>query len=219
MPLMSRRAFACAGLATAAGCLLSACAGGDQNAPAATTSAAASPATSSAPDAPYAKGIHHATISVESFGDIQLELNATIAPVTVANFAQLAEEKFYDGLTFHRIVKGFVIQGGDPTGTGRGGSSKSIVGEFEANGHANTISHTRGTISMARSQDYDSASSQFFICVADAPNLDGSYAAFGHVTSGMEVVDAIVDAAKPQDSNGTIAPEDQPRISSVRMVD
>ena len=147
------------------------------------------------------------------------ELDADVAPVTVANFAKLAGEGFYDGLTFHRIIEGFMVQGGDPNGNGTGGSDEKIVGEFSDNGHPNSISHVRGTISMARSQAYNSASSQFFIMQADTPSLDGQYAAFGHVTEGMDVVDAMCEAARPTDNNGTIAAADQPRIASVKMDD
>ena len=131
----------------------------------------------------------------------------------------LANAGFYDGLTFHRIIDGFMIQGGDPNGNGSGGSGNNIVGEFEANGYTNNIAHTKGVISMARAQDPNSASSQFFIMVADAPHLDGQYAAFGHVTSGQDVVDKIAADAKPLDDNGTIAAEDQPVIKSVKIID
>ncbi len=158
----------------------------------------------------------YADITIEGYGTVTVELDASAAPVTVDNFITLAESGFYDGLTFHRIIDGFMMQGGDPEGTGLGGSEKTIVGEFSANGHDNPLSHTRGTISMARSsQDYDSASSQFFIVQSDSPNLDGQYAAFGHVTSGMEYVDQICEDAEPTDNNGSIAPEDQPVITSV----
>ena len=167
----------------------------------------------------YSQGTHHATIEVADFGTIEVELYATNAPVTVANFAKLASDGFYDGLTFHRIIKGFMIQGGDPNGDGTGGSSTKIVGEFEQNGHANPIKHERGTISMARANDPDSASSQFFIMHETTESLDGLYAAFGHVTSGMDVVDAICDAVTPLDNNGTIAASEQPKIASIRMVD
>lgn len=124
-------------------------------------------------------------------GIIELELDATAAPETVENFISLAKSGFYDGLIFHRVIRDFMIQGGDPTGSGMGGSDHNIRGEFSANGHPNPISHTRGVISMARAQDPNSASSQFFIVHADAKYLDGSYAAFGHVISGMDVVDRI----------------------------
>ena len=139
----------------------------------------------------FSSGIHHATIEVKDFGTIKLELNANNTPITVSNFAQLASDGFYDGLTFHRIIKGFMIQGGDPLGNGTGGSSRNIKGEFIDNGIVNAIQHKRGVISMARSSDMDSASSQFFIMHEDAPHLDGSYAAFGKVIEGIEVVDKV----------------------------
>ena len=160
-------------------------------------------------------GIYHANIVVENYGTITLELDGEVAPETVENFVALAEDGFYDGLTFHRIIQGFMIQGGDPKGNGTGGSEHKITGEFSANGIENTISHTRGTISMARSKNYNSASSQFFIVQADSTYLDGNYAAFGRVTSGMEVVDQICADASPLDKNGTIAPDAQPVIRSV----
>ena len=124
---------------------------------------------------------------------IEIELDEKNAPKTVANFEKLVKEGFYDGLTFHRIIPGFMIQGGDPQGTGMGGAKDNIVGEFKLNGIANNLKHTRGVISMARSSDPNSASSQFFIMHADAPHLDGSYAAFGKVVSGMEEVDRIAN--------------------------
>lgn len=130
-------------------------------------------------------------IEMENGNTIQLELDEEQAPVTCANFRKLVSEHFYDGLTFHRIIPGFMIQGGDPRGDGTGGSDKQITGEFAANGHPNSISHVRGVISMARAQNPDSASSQFFIMHADGTYLDGQYAAFGHVVSGMDTVDEI----------------------------
>jgi peptidyl-prolyl cis-trans isomerase B (cyclophilin B) len=130
-------------------------------------------------------------ITMENGGVITVELDPEAAPITVANFLKLVDEEFYDGLTFHRIIPDFMIQGGDPLGTGTGGSDEEIKGEFSANDHDNPISHKRGVISMARSQAFDSASSQFFITNTDAEFLDGNYAAFGTVTSGMEVVDEI----------------------------
>lgn len=132
-------------------------------------------------------------IEMENGGIIKLELYPDIAPITCANFVKLAKDGFYDGLIFHRVIKDFMIQGGDPTGTGMGGADENIKGEFAANGVENSISHERGVISMARSQRYDSASSQFFICHADAKYLDGQYAAFGKVTEGMDVVDEIAE--------------------------
>ena len=128
-------------------------------------------------------------------GVITLELDATAAPITVANFEKLVKEGFYDGLIFHRVIAGFMIQGGDPTGTGMGGSEEEIKGEFAMNGVNNPIRHERGVISMARTQVPDSASSQFFICHADAFFLDGQYAAFGKVVDGIEVVDKIANVA------------------------
>ncbi|MBQ9328540.1 MAG: peptidylprolyl isomerase [Solobacterium sp.] len=122
---------------------------------------------------------------------IKIELDHEAAPITAANFEKLVKEGFYDGLTFHRIISGFMIQGGDPLGNGTGGSKETIKGEFASNGIANPIKHVRGVISMARAMDPDSASSQFFIMHADAPYLDGNYAAFGHVVEGLEAVDEI----------------------------
>lgn len=132
-----------------------------------------------------------AEIKMANGGVIKLELYPETAPLTVENFKKLASMGFYDGLIFHRVIEGFMIQGGDPTGTGMGGSDENIKGEFSANGVNNTLSHERGVISMARAQAFNSASSQFFICHEDAKFLDGQYAAFGKVTEGMEVVDAI----------------------------
>lgn len=131
------------------------------------------------------------TIEMENGKKIKLELYPEEAPITVENFLELVKNHFYDGLTFHRVISGFMIQGGDPLGTGFGGSDKRIKGEFLANGVNNRIKHVRGVISMARSQNPNSASSQFFIMHADAPHLDGQYAAFGKVVEGIEVVDEI----------------------------
>ncbi len=169
---------------------------------------------------PYLKGKHHVEIEVKDYGTIALELDADTAPISVTNFIELAKSGFYDGLTFHRIIDGFMIQGGDPKGNGTGGSENPIKGEFEANGVKNGISHKRGVISMARrSNDYNSASSQFFIMHKDKDYLDGAYAAFGHVTSGMEVVDAIAENTPVLDDNGTVAKKDQPVITAVRVID
>lgn len=165
------------------------------------------------------KGKHHAKIKVKDYGTIEVELDGDTAPITVANFIKLVNEKFYDGLTFHRIMSGFMIQGGDPLGNGTGGSDETIKGEFSSNGVENNISHKRGVISMARSSDPDSASSQFFIMHQDSTYLDGEYAAFGKVTKGMSVVDKICEDATPTDGNGTIEKADQPVIESIRMVD
>lgn len=140
-------------------------------------------------------------IDVKSFGTIMVELDKEAAPKTVANFEKLVSEGFYDGLTFHRIIKGFMIQGGDPKGNGTGDSKVKIPGEFKSNGWDNPISHKRGVISMARTQDPNSASCQFFIVHEDSTFLDGDYAAFGHVTEGMDVVDAIASVdTYPDDS-------------------
>ena len=164
-------------------------------------------------------GTHHAEIEVKDYGTIEVELDADSAPVTVTNFVKLAQDGFYDGLTFHRIIEGFMIQGGDPNGDGTGGSDENIKGEFSNNGVENNISHTRGTISMARAQDPDSGSSQFFIVQADSTFLDGDYAGFGHVTEGMDIVDKICEDAKPTDDNGTISKEEQPVIEKVTIID
>ncbi|MFQ6805168.1 MAG: peptidylprolyl isomerase [Lachnospiraceae bacterium] len=172
-----------------------------------------------ASDGELLSGIHHAEIQVEDYGTIKVELDADTAPITVTNFVNLANEGFYDGLTFHRIISGFMIQGGDPNGDGTGGSEETITGEFSSNGVENDISHERGVISMARAQDPDSASSQFFIMHQDTTSLDGEYAAFGHVTEGMEVVDAICEDTPVQDGNGTVLPEDQPVITSIEVTD
>ena len=160
-----------------------------------------------------------AVITVKDYGEIRVQLAPEAAPITVDNFVSLAEAGFYDGLTFHRIISGFMIQGGDPLGTGTGGSDKTIQGEFRENGIENPISHKRGTISMARSRDMDSASSQFFICHEDSPHLDGAYAGFGQVISGMDVVDAICRDTEVEDSNGTVRKENQPVIQSVVIED
>ena len=130
-------------------------------------------------------------ITMENGKTIRIELDAEAAPITVENFTKLVKQGFYDGLTFHRIIPGFMIQGGCPEGTGMGGPGYGIKGEFAANGFDNPIRHTRGVISMARSMDPNSAGSQFFIMHQDAPHLDGQYAAFGHVVEGMDVVDEI----------------------------
>ncbi len=160
---------------------------------------------------------HYADVEIEDYGTVTLALDRSIAPATVDNFVKLAESGFYDGLTFHRIMDGFMIQGGDPNGDGTGGSEETIKGEFSENGVENPISHVRGAVSMARSQDMDSASSQFFIVQADSTFLDGSYAGFGFVTEGMDVVDRISGEAKPTDNNGTIPKDQQPVIKSITI--
>ena len=176
--------------------------------------------TNNKKDVELMSGLHHVVISVKDLGDIKVELDANMAPITVTNFLKLVNDKFYDGLTFHRIMKGFMIQGGDPTGTGYGGSDEQIKGEFISNGVNNTISHVRGTISMARAKAYDTASSQFFIVQSDSTYLDGDYAGFGHVTEGIEVVDKVVDAVQGKaGKNGEVEAKDQPVITSITQID
>ena len=183
------------------------------------TSDGAADTADTSKDGELLTGLHHVTIDVQDYGTISLELDADTAPISVTNFINLANEGFYDGLTFHRIISGFMIQGGDPNGNGTGGSEKTIKGEFSANGVENDTSHVRGVISMARANDPDSGSSQFFIVHEDSTFLDGQYAAFGHVTDGMDVVDAICEAVPVQDNNGTVAAADQPVITAVTVVD
>lgn len=166
-----------------------------------------------------AKGTHHAEINIKDYGVIKVELNGDVAPITVANFINLANSHFYDGLTFHRIIDGFMMQGGDPLGNGTGGSENTIKGEFSQNGVENNLSHTRGAISMARSTDMDSASSQFFIVQSDSTYLDGQYACFGYVTDGMDIVDEICKNAVTTDSNGSVSAENQPIINSITITD
>ena len=227
---ITRRSFVWLALAAAsfslAACGSSSSAGGEEGT--STSASSSSPSSDASPDADatdqptgtYASGVHHATIEVTGYGTISVALNADVAPITVSNFAGLVEQGFYNGLTFHRVVRDFMIQGGDPNGDGTGGSGTTIKGEFSANGVKNDIAHVRGTISMARSSDYNSASSQFFIVQKTAASLNGQYAAFGNVTDGMDVVDAIVDAtADKGDSNGILPKEDQPVIASITMVD
>ena len=165
-------------------------------------------------------GKHHVAIDVNNYGTIEVELDADTAPITVTNFINLANSGFYNGLTFHRVIDGFMIQGGDANGDGTGGSSEKIKGEFKSNGVQNNISHIRGTISMARSSANNSASSQFFIMQKDTPSLDGQYAAFGTVTSGMEIVDKICKDCTDTNQNGVITDKSkQPVISTIRVVD
>ena len=165
-------------------------------------------------------GTHHVEITIKDYGKISVELYGDKAPITVENFLKLAGDGFYDGLTFHRIIEGFMMQGGDPLGTGMGGSEEKIKGEFAINGVENDLSHTRGAISMARSTANDSASSQFFIVHKDSTFLDGQYACFGYVTEGMDVVDAVCEAKLPVvDGNGLVAAESQPVIESIKVID
>ena len=168
----------------------------------------------------YLTGKHHAEIVIAEYGKLELELDADVAPITVTNFVNLAKKGFYNGLTFHRIMSGFMIQGGDPNGDGTGGSEETIKGEFKSNGIENTMSHKRGVISMARTQnDPDSASSQFFIVQADSDFLDGDYAAFGKVTAGMDIVDKICQSVQPIDNNGTVPADQQPKITAIKVID
>lgn len=164
-------------------------------------------------------GNHHIEIDVQNYGTIKVELQADEAPITVTNFINLAKDGFYDGLTFHRIIGGFMIQGGDPNGDGTGGSDETIKGEFSANGVDNPLKHTRGAISMARSSDYDSASSQFFIVHQTTESLDGQYAVFGYVYEGMEVVDQIATTVPVTDNNGTVEKANQPVINTIKVID
>ena len=190
-------------------------------------------------------GKHHAEIKVKDVGVIKLELDADTAPITVTNFVNLAKAGFYDGLTFHRIIEGFMIQGGDPKGNGTGGAEQNITGEFSSNGVENNLKHTRGIISMARSgssyeqylsmgykmsdlptnaqadiqRAYNSASSQFFIMHADSSSLDGNYAAFGWVTEGMAVVDKLATETPVTDNNGTVKDGSKPVIEYIKIID
>lgn len=190
----------------------------------ASSSSAASSSSSAASNAQLEKaadpiGTHHAIIEIEGYDPISVELDGDSAPVTVQNFMDLANDGFYDGLTFHRIIDGFMMQGGDPKGNGTGGSDETIVGEFTDNGYDNKLENVRGAIAMARSSMPDSASSQFYIVHQDSNFLDGQYAVFGHVTDGMDVVDAICTSAQPTDSNGSISADQQPKITKVTIVD
>ena len=160
---------------------------------------------------------HHANIEIEGYGTVHLELYGEEAYETVYNFVTLANEGFYDGLTFHRIIEGFMVQGGCPKGDGTGNADVYLTGEFEANGLENNIKHERGVISMARGDDYNSGTCQFFIVHQDSEHLDGNYAAFGRVIEGMDVIDAIVADAKPTDNNGSIAKDQQPVIKSITI--
>ncbi len=162
------------------------------------------------------KGNYQVEIKIKDYGTIYAEIDADTAPITVTNFVNLCKNHFYDGLTFHRIIKDFMIQGGDPNGDGTGGSDETIKGEFTDNGVENPLKHTRGALSMARSQDNDSASSQFFIVQKTASDLDGQYAVFGYVYEGMDIVDKICDDVQVEDNNGTVAKENQPVIESIR---
>lgn len=167
----------------------------------------------------YLTGKHNIEMKVKDYGIIKLELDADTAPITVTNFIGLVNDGFYDGLTFHRIMEGFMIQGGDPDANGTGGSEKEIKGEFIANGIPNDILHKRGVISMARRSDsYDSASSQFFIMHKDNESLDNYYAAFGHVTSGMDVVDKLAKIDSEPES-GFVDYDRQPVIEYIKVIE
>ncbi len=149
-----------------------------------------------------------------------ITLYPDVAPITCENFENLVSQGFYNGLTFHRVIEGFMAQGGDPQGTGMGGSDQTIKGEFSVNGVENTLSHQRGVVSMARSMDYDSASSQFFICYADCSSLDGSYAAFGEVTEGMNVVDSFLQVDRAMGGDGAMSAPTKPIImETVELID
>ena len=149
-----------------------------------------------------------------------ITLYPDVAPITCENFEKLVKDGFYDGLKFHRVVEDFMAQGGDPKGDGTGGSTDTIKGEFSQNGVENTLSHTRGVVSMARSNDPDSASSQFFICYGDESFLDGQYAAFGKVTEGMDVVDSFVKVERSMGSDGAVSsPNTDIIMENVKMID
>ena len=167
-------------------------------------------------EAPPAPDIITGTIEMQDGGLISFELYPDIAPQSVQNFVYLARQGFYDGLKFHRIISGFMIQGGCPDGNGGGNPGYSIFGEFDSNGFPNTLSHTRGVMSMARSDAFNSAGSQFFICHGDPDFLDGNYAAFGMVTSGMDVVDELSETPV-LDGNGKVAAKDMPVINSITI--
>ncbi len=170
-------------------------------------------------DGNYLTGLHHVEIDIEDLGTIKVELDADSAPISVTNFITLAKDGFYDGLTFHRVIPDFMIQGGSSTGDGSSGAESTIKGEFSGNGVTNSISHMRGTISMARNSiSMDSGSTQFFIVQKDSLYLDGQYAGFGHVTEGMEVVDEIC-ANTPFGENGAVTADNQPVITAIRVID
>ncbi len=165
------------------------------------------------------KGTHHAEMVIKDYGTVKIELYGDQAPLTVENFVNLCNKGFYDGLTFHRYVKDFVLQGGDPEGTGLGGCESSVKGEFSANGVKNTIKHKKGVISMARNQfDFNSASSQFFICLKNScsDDLDGQYAAFGKITEGMDIIDKLCANLTESDC---LPADQQPVIETIKVID
>lgn len=209
--------FLCAISLIASMAVLGGCSGSSSSSE--TSSKATEAVSESSADENLLSGKINAVIDIKDYGKISLELDADTAPITVTNFVKLAKEGFYDGLTFHRIIKGFMIQGGDPLGTGTGGSDEEIKGEFAQNGVKNDISHVRGVISMARSQLFDSASSQFFIVHEDSTFLDGQYAGFGHVTEGMDIVDKICEETPVIDNNGTVAEGKKPVINTITIED
>ena len=163
-------------------------------------------------------GTHTAVMTIENYGEVTIELYGDIAPVTVANFVNLVNRGFYNGLTFHRAIEGYMLQGGAPQGDGTGNSTTKIYGEFESNGWENSLSHKRGVLSMARALNKNSASCQFFIMVGDETRLDGDYAAFGKVIEGMAVIDSIMTAVKNNDPNGMISSDKQPVIERIEML-
>lgn len=172
------------------------------------------------PKTPYVDALeenqrYYAAIDIMQYGVIKVELDHTQAPITVENFVTLANKGFYEGLSFHRVIKDFMMQGGGTSSPEK--ETGTIVGEFKANGFENNLLHKRGVISMARTNEYDSATSQFFIMQVTKPHLDGKYAAFGHVVEGIEVVDAICDTLTPVDNNGTILIKDQPVINKITI--
>lgn len=173
---------------------------------------------------PYEKeeklfGTHTAVMTIKDFGEVKIELYGDIAPVTVANFVKLINKGFYNGLTFHRAIDGYMLQGGDPNGDGTGNSATRIYGEFKNNGFENSLSHKKGVLSMARMRDYNSATCQFFIMVGDETRLDGDYAAFGKVTEGMDIIESVMASIKTNDPNGLITPENQPIIERIEMLE
>ena len=165
------------------------------------------------------KGTHHAEIVVEEYGSITIEINADIAPITASNFLNLAKKGFYDGNSFYRVIDGFAIYGGDPNGNGTGTSGTTIEGEFTANGVANSLTNTRGAIGMARGTHYNSASCQFYILQSDATYLDGDFAVFGYVISGINVVDQICAGTATTGSDGYVASANQPVIKEIKVLD
>lgn len=163
-------------------------------------------------------GTHTAIITIKDFGEVKVELYGDIAPVTVANFVKLVNKGFYNGLTFHRVIEDYMIQGGDPNGDGSGNSATRIYGEFKNNGFENNLKHEKGVISMARSRDYNGASCQFFIMLGDEPRLDGDYAAFGKVIEGMDVIEAVAKSVETVGYNGEINEDEQPIIEKIEIL-